>query len=322
MSKVSVIIPVFNKEKYLSTCINSIINQSLKDIELILIDDCSSDNSYTIMEEYAKKDSRIKIYKNSNNIGAGATRNKGIKIAKSDYISFVDADDYISQNLLEINYEAAVNNNADIIMNDIVFVKDDRFLKLPQVDKSNNLRQINDKKFEVKNISISPCNKLYKRELLSDIKFPENCKWEDIGFSIVAFLIAQRIFYIDNKGYFYRRNLEEGISGVNYKENNTVSDIIKVNDYIADELFKRELYREYLDEYSYVCTYSILQRVDEINNWPDSEKKVNCIRYLFDELKNRVCNLNNIDLDLLSSKVKQSTIDSYLEYIKNKVKTK
>ena len=138
MSKVSVIIPVFNKEKYLSTCINSIINQSLKDIELILIDDCSSDNSYTIMEEYAKKDSRIKIYKNSNNIGTGATRNKGIKIAKSDYISFVDADDYISQNLLEINYEAAVKNNADIIMIDIVFIKDDRFLKLPQVDKSNS----------------------------------------------------------------------------------------------------------------------------------------------------------------------------------------
>ena len=115
MIKVSVIIPVYNVESYLSECLDSIINQTLKDIEIICIDDCSTDNSYNILLEYANKDSRIKIIKNIENNGVGFARNVGQFSAIGDYIYFIDPDDYISLNFLEELYNTAVKYNSDIV---------------------------------------------------------------------------------------------------------------------------------------------------------------------------------------------------------------
>ena len=116
--KVSVIIPVYNVEPYLKECLNSIINQTLKDIEIICIDDCSTDNSYQILEEYSKKDNRIIILKNEKNTGGPSTaRNKGIDLAKGDYLYFIDSDDYIENNFLEEMYNTAKEYNTDIVSN-------------------------------------------------------------------------------------------------------------------------------------------------------------------------------------------------------------
>ena len=101
MIKVSVIIPVYNVEPYLKEALDSVINQTLREIEIICIDDCSTDNSYNILEEYAKKDNRIIIIKNEENLGVGISRNKGIRLSKGEYIGFVDGDDYIVNNYFE-----------------------------------------------------------------------------------------------------------------------------------------------------------------------------------------------------------------------------
>lgn len=115
MIKISVIVPVYNVENYLRECLESIINQTLKEIEILCIDDCSTDNSYSILEEYAKKDNRIILIKNLENKGGGYNRNIGIKEARGEYISFIDSDDYVLKDYLENLYNTAKKYNSDIV---------------------------------------------------------------------------------------------------------------------------------------------------------------------------------------------------------------
>ena len=127
MPKVSVIIPVYNVEKYLRECLDSVVNQTLKDIEIICINDGSTDNSLEILNEYAFNDSRISIL-TQNNKGAGAARNSGIKIANGDFIAFIDPDDiYPSANVLSKLYNAACQNNALVCGGSLTFFKDKKF---------------------------------------------------------------------------------------------------------------------------------------------------------------------------------------------------
>ncbi len=111
--KVSIIIPVYNVEKYLKECLNSVVNQTLKEIEIICVDDGSTDNSLSILEEYAKKDNRINLLKQENS-GAGAARNKGLDSARGEYIYFLDSDDFLELNAIEILYNQIAKNQADI----------------------------------------------------------------------------------------------------------------------------------------------------------------------------------------------------------------
>ena len=128
MIKVSIIIPVYNNGKYLRTCLDSLVNQTLKDIEIIAVDDNSSDNSLLILMEYAKKYHNIRVYHNRKNLGQGATRNIGLEYAKGEYIGFVDSDDYVRYNMYEDMYKAVLNNNyPELVTTDILFVKDDGY---------------------------------------------------------------------------------------------------------------------------------------------------------------------------------------------------
>ncbi|SFH06792.1 Glycosyltransferase involved in cell wall bisynthesis [Desulfotomaculum arcticum] len=115
MNKVSVIIPVYNVEKYLRQCLDSVINQTLQEIEIICIDDGSSDGSWLILEEYASRDYRIRIL-NQKNAGAGAARNRGLELATGEYLSFLDSDDFFEQNMLELAYAKAKEDDADIVV--------------------------------------------------------------------------------------------------------------------------------------------------------------------------------------------------------------
>ena len=120
--KISIIIPVYNTKKYLRKCLDSVINQTLKEIEIICINDASTDSSKQILEEYSSKDKRIKIINNDHNLGQSLTRNKGLDVAKGEFIGFVDSDDYIEPQTYEISYINAKNDNVDIVkFNEIIF---------------------------------------------------------------------------------------------------------------------------------------------------------------------------------------------------------
>lgn len=111
--KISVIVPIYNAELYLEQCIESVLNQTLRDIELLLIDDGSTDNSFLICEKYKKRDNRIQLYTNKN-VGQGLERNFGIKKSTGEYIAFLDSDDQYKENMLEKLYQRAIETNADI----------------------------------------------------------------------------------------------------------------------------------------------------------------------------------------------------------------
>ena len=115
MVKVSVIVPVYNNEEYLDKCLSSLIGQSLEDIEIICVNDGSGDSSLDILNKYKQKDNRIVVLSQENQ-GAGASRNNGIDIANGEYISFVDADDWLEENALKKLYENAVRNNSEIVL--------------------------------------------------------------------------------------------------------------------------------------------------------------------------------------------------------------
>ena len=113
--KVSVILPVYNVEKYLKQCMDSIVNQTLKDIEIICVDDGSTDASLSILKEYEKEDDRVKVICQQN-AGAGAARNNGLSIATGEYLSFLDSDDFFSLDMLEKSYAEAKKEDADLIV--------------------------------------------------------------------------------------------------------------------------------------------------------------------------------------------------------------
>ena len=117
MIKVSVIIPVYNVEKYLEECLNSVISQTLKDVEIICVDDCSTDNSCLILDKYKDIDSRIILIRHDINRGLGPARNSGLAIANGEYILYIDSDDYISNDYVETLYVTAKKYNSDVVSN-------------------------------------------------------------------------------------------------------------------------------------------------------------------------------------------------------------
>ncbi len=203
---ISIIVPVYNVEKYLPKCMDSIINQTLKDIEIICINDGTKDNSLEILNQYAKKDKRIKVISQPNS-GLGSTRNNGIPLAKGKYISFIDSDDWIDYDFYEKLYEAS--NDDDIVMTtniiDYYENKPIKYKKNENIIKNNSSMKI--KKQLI--LKTGVCwNKIYRRDFLikNDIKFyPKNNLIEDNYFTTKAYILASSIKEINNTNYYYRR---------------------------------------------------------------------------------------------------------------------
>ena len=180
--KVSIIVPVYNVEKYLERCLNSLINQTLKEIEIICINDGSTDNSKLILEKYASDDSRIKII-NQENQGLSIARNNGLKAAKGEYIGYVDSDDWISENFYELLYNNAMKYGADIACGEIVRPNASKHKNFLSLSKIKTYTKTEDK--------YSACyiprksyvwNKIYRRECLvaSKVQFVPHATYEDI----------------------------------------------------------------------------------------------------------------------------------------------
>ena len=168
MPKISIIIPVYNVEKYLAECLDSLINQTLKDIEILCIDDGSKDNSLEILNEYAAKDDRIKVFAQKNS-GPGAARNLGIQHAKGEYLTFVDSDDWLKENAMEVVYNCAIEKNTDMLFFSGInyydeFYQETVFLKNVIVDKE--LINFENSYRSCLGLPVSTYGKLYKTEFL------------------------------------------------------------------------------------------------------------------------------------------------------------
>ena len=208
---ISIIVPVYNVEKYLKRCIESITNQTYKNIEIILVDDGSTDNSSKICDEYKNKDKRIKVIHKTNG-GISSARNRGLDIAKGDYIGFVDSDDYISPNMYEILYKELINNKVDISSCDSIIFKDNdiQFKKIESYKKyiMNKLEAIETLIRNNNNVNPSAWNKLYKKKLFKNVRYPEGYVYEDILTTYLVIEKSNKLIHIKYPLYAYNNRSE------------------------------------------------------------------------------------------------------------------
>lgn len=209
MPKISVIIPFYNTSKYIGKCLESLVGQALSDIEFIFVNDCSTDNSLEIVQDFAKKDNRIKIINNSVNLKQGASRNIGIKAADGEYIGFIDSDDWIDLDYFEKLYCAAKKYDSDIALATNVRIGNGKTKKRLNIEKEEYKTNLQEK-FDICALAKNPCptNKIYRRSLLLDnnIFYPENCYCEDKLFTVQAVYYANGVVSVPGVNYYYFRN--------------------------------------------------------------------------------------------------------------------
>lgn len=202
---ISIIVPVYNVEPYLNQCLDSIINQTYKDIEIILIDDGSSDHCGEICEKYAKEDPRIRVFHTVNN-GLSAARNLGLKETRGEFVGFVDSDDWIEPNMYEVLHEKAFEFNADICECNFWFGTSPS----NYIDLEDTVYRANESLTALFNNRICHVvwNKIYKKELFDSVSFPEGRNIEDI--SIMHLLIGKTdtVVTISDKKYHYRQRAD------------------------------------------------------------------------------------------------------------------
>lgn len=201
--KISVIVPIYNTEKFLRKCIESILNQTLQEIEIILINDGSTDNSHNICLEYAEKYPEKIRYINNKNIGCSATRNLGIELAKGEYIAFVDSDDYIEKTMYEELWNEKEKNESDIVVCGMTYIN--IVEKTEKISVPKSIKSYNDY-FNVNNRIANPYNKIFRKKLILDnkITFPSNThNGEDLVFCFKAYLSTNKISHISKSFYNY-----------------------------------------------------------------------------------------------------------------------
>lgn len=203
--KISIIVPVYNVEQYLERCLDSLINQTLDDIEIICINDGSTDNSLQILENFKQKDNRIKII-TQENAGLSQTRNNGIKIATGEYIGFVDSDDWVSLDFYENLYNAATKYNCDFATTNITKVKGERHKKFLTFSNVQIASDYLDKLVLFKCPDFNYVwNKIYKTSELKkyNLEFMKGLAFEDIVFSPQALYYLKKGVTVPNSQYYY-----------------------------------------------------------------------------------------------------------------------
>lgn len=258
MPEISVIIPVYNVENYLEKCMDSVCNQSFGDIEIICVNDGSTDGSLDILKEYGQKDNRIEIIDQKNQ-GLGAARNIGLKHANARYVCFLDSDDYLDTTTLEKLHFNASSNDSDMVLfkfqtfddNENVHNRSVEF-KIDEIfgdiDYSDFTFTYRDVKKHVMNTAFSACLKLYKKDFLDsfdDFHFPENLSFEDIPFHVKVMLRASRMSFVNESLYFYRSN-QDSILNSTANASDIFENIDMVEDFLKEKGYYSELENEFI----------------------------------------------------------------------------
>lgn len=223
--KVSIVVPMYGVEKYLEKCVNSLIHQTLKDIEIILVDDGSPDKCGEIAEQYAKNDARIKVI-HQKNAGLGPARNTGMEVAVGEYIGFVDSDDWVNETMFEHLYNAALKSNADIAVGGHCDWRDGEILRkkqhplagktvrnkseIDEIRKNIYGRRVDDKETEAFPMSVWIA--IYRKALIdkNHLKF-KNIISEDVIFNISAYKFADTMVFTGDTDYCYRNENQTSI---------------------------------------------------------------------------------------------------------------
>ena len=292
MAEVSIIVPVYNVEKYLERCLDSLINQTFKDIEIICIDDGSIDNSGKILDEYAAKDSRIKVI-HQNNAGQAAARNNGMKIASGRYISFVDSDDWVDKDFIEKLYDAIIRNDADIAAASIIRKRQNSEKYRVHYTEENCFETLAEK---IAACSLPKCcyvwNKLYKKEIIADWQFKAGVYFEDVLWMPEVLKKSKKLVSVPGVNYYYWAN--PGSTVKQKQSAKKISDRIDSKRHIIKFFEKNNLPlskrdKTLIKKIVYLGKIPVL-KVKEYENWetfyllgflPVLKRKVSILRYTY-----------------------------------------
>jgi glycosyltransferase involved in cell wall biosynthesis len=274
---ISVLIPVYNVERYLEECLQSVLNQSFRDIEVICLDDGSKDMSGMILDQYAQQDNRIKVIHKANT-GYGNNMNVGLDAAAGEYIAIIESDDFADENMLKTLHQAMLQSNADIVKSEYFrFSKNqnkisDRLTEYPKNETFNHETHP-----EILNMADTIWSCLYRREFLekNHIRFHETpgASFQDISFALQCWLLAERVYFIDGAFLHYRQDNPDS-SMHNPDKIFCVMDEYgwledKFRDFwkehrVLEKYFVSSKYRDYLNHYSRVAgqyQYALLLRI-------------------------------------------------------------
>lgn len=250
MTKVSIIVPVYNTSAYLKRCMDALVGQTLKDIEIIAVDDGSTDDSPAILEAYEQKDSRVRVFHKLNG-GQATARNMGIRKSRGEYIGFADSDDYVDTDMFRQMYELAVEKKCDMVECRYHYLQECGD-STKELKTRGRIREYQNQKDMLIDPQVSPWNKLYRREILiqNDIDFPEGLIYEDTAFYIKTIPYVKKTAYLDRALVYY---FLRGNSTMNANKSRRVGDIFPVLHNILDFYETKGFYKEYTTELEYFC---------------------------------------------------------------------
>jgi len=249
MKKLSVIVPVYNVEKYLDKCLDSLVNQTLDDYEIIIVNDGSKDHCQDIIDKYSNKYPKLIKAFITKNGGVSAARNFGLKYAKGEYITFLDSDDYISYDLYEGMYSVAKKGDYDLVVGDLEYIWEDNSRESFYKAGLNNVSSD-----DIKCLFLSPLfswNKLYKKSKFDELKcqYPIGTWYEDIQVTLLFFSSIDKVGYYDRAGYHYLQR-SSSIMGSSYDDR--MYNIFSVFENVIDDFKRRGKYEKFYDELEYL----------------------------------------------------------------------
>lgn len=256
MINVSIIVPVYNTERYLRRCLDSLVNQTLEELEIILIDDGSTDTSSQIMKEFnIKYHDRVNVYTKENG-GQATARNMGIQKSNGKYVGFVDSDDYVDTKMYETMFKIAEQNQSDLVECRYRYLCEEG-KRIKEYRARGDIRQYKDQKDMFINPQVSPCNKLFRRDVLmhSAVDFPEGLIYEDTGFYIKTIPYIKKEYYVNEYFYYYFLRTS---STMNANKNKKVGNIFPVLTNILDFYKNNNFYETYQKELEYFCVKILL----------------------------------------------------------------
>lgn len=289
---VSIIVPIFNSENLLISCLNSIKNQTMKNIEVICIDDGSTDNSLNILRDYEKRDARFKVFHQANS-GAGTARNNGIKHSKGKYILFVDSDDFIEKDTCERLYGLAEHLNCDLILFDAVrHIENGGCLNLIHFSESN-LKDFNNFSFDYEYVKDKVFdgyygviwNKFYKSSFIKEnnIYFPKHKIYNDVEFHIKTLILAKNIAHLPKILYHYNRFGQDSLQ-TSYVSTDNAFVFFDVLEGIRDFLIENNYFNEFRLDF---INFSIFELRNKLNSIDEKYKN-----FFFDKSKKFFYSLN------------------------------
>jgi len=262
--KISIVVPVYNVERYLEKCLDTLVNQTFDGYEVIVVNDGSTDGSLAILNKCVDGHKGLVRVFTTENKGVSHARNYGVAKARGEYVLFVDSDDFIEYDMCKLLYRKAVEDDADIVVCDRYDFYEYEETKNIRRIKSNGFyvpfaRKINLKtmKYELTRISPFPWDKLFKRELVLRFPFLEGSRFEDLAVMYQIMLTANTISYIPNYLYNYRRTAKGGFLNSLSEE---TKDILKACRNIIKDFKQYGWYDDYLEEIEYICARHLLMR--------------------------------------------------------------